>query len=65
VGDGGADLGPAVLEHQDVVDVVMATEDGGAVGPQLDHLEGAVDAEGRERGVVVAGVEHDLGPLGG
>ena len=63
MGDGGADLGAAVLEHEHVVDVVAGAERRGALGPQVDHLAGAGDAERGEGGVVVGRVEHDLGPV--
>ena len=44
MGDGGADLGAAVLEHEHVVDVVAAAERRRALGPQVDDLAGAAPA---------------------
>ena len=62
VGDGGADLGAPVLEHQHVVDVVARAEGLGAIGPQVDDPGHALAAQLPQAGVVVGRVEHDLGP---
>ena len=52
VRDRRADFGAAVLEHQHVGDVVTRAERRAAVGPQVDDLARALDAERCERGVV-------------
>ena len=67
VGDGGADFGAAVLEHEDVLDVVARAELGRSLGPQVDDAPRLGGAELPERSVVFGRVQHDLGPtvLGG
>ena len=65
VRDGGADLGAPVLEHQHVGDRGVGAQGGRALGPQVDDLAGLRGAEVGEGGVVVGGVEHDLGPAVG
>ena len=63
VGDGRADLCTAVLEHEDVLDVVAGAEGGRALRPEVDDLAGAVDPELPEGRVVLGRVEHDLAPV--
>ena len=65
VGDGGAHLRAPVLEHEHVVDVVAGAERGGPLGPEVDDPAGTRPAQVGEGGVVVRGVEHDLGPVVG
>ena len=54
VRDRRADLGAAVLEDEDVVDVGARAERGAALGPEIDHLARAGGAERPERRVVLA-----------
>ena len=60
MGDRGTHLWAAVLEDQHVVHVVARAQLLRAVGPQIDHLAGPGNTEGREGGVVDGRVQHDL-----
>ena len=65
VGDRGADLGTAVLEHEHVVDVVAGAERRGALRPVVDDGTRARRSERPELGVVVGGVEDHLAAVVG
>ena len=65
VRDGRADLGAAILEHEDVCQIVARPEGRAAVGPQVDDLARAADAERPEGRVVLWRVEDDLAARAG
>src|SRR3954454_16970411 len=60
MGDGGAHLRSAVLEDEDAVDVGTGPEVEGPLRPQVDDPARPRKVQGRERGVVVGGVEDHL-----
>ncbi len=60
-----ADLLPAVLEAEDLLDAGLCPERGGAVGPRVDDRADALRRERAERRAVVAREAHDLAPARG
>ena len=62
MGDRGAHLRAAVLEHEHVGDVLSAAEALASLGPEIDDLAHPVHAERPERRIVVGGVEDHLTP---
>lgn len=62
VGDRGADLGPAVLEHEHELDTRLGSQGRRPLGPQVDHPARPCHTERRERRVVIGRVEHHLAP---
>jgi hypothetical protein len=57
-----ADLLPAILEREDLLDAGQRRQRGRALRPRLDHRAGARDREGAEGALVLWAEAHDLAP---